>query len=135
MSDLEIVESFKYRLDKALAYREMKPADLAKKTGISEATISQYRSGYAKPKELRLMTIANALNVNPTWLMGLDVSMEVPITQTYSANSAEVLVKIKANPALMKLCENYLLLSPEQQQSVANLVQSMLPDKRLQQAP
>lgn len=73
---IEIKESFRTRLENALNIRDMKPVELAKKTGISEATISQYRSGYAKPKEKRLVLIANALGVGPDWLMGLDVPME-----------------------------------------------------------
>ena len=73
---LEIKEEFRVRLDKALADSDMKPADLARATGISEATISQYRSGYSKPKDKRLIQIANALHVDPAWLMGLDVPME-----------------------------------------------------------
>ena len=70
---VEIKESFKDRLEQALQYREMIPADLVKKTGISESTISQYRSGYSKPKDKRLVMIANVLRVDPSWLMGLDV--------------------------------------------------------------
>lgn len=72
---IEIVEEFRTRLNKALSIREMKPVDLAKKCGISESTISQYRSGYAKPKDQRLALIANALGVQPAWLMGMDVPM------------------------------------------------------------
>ena len=77
---VEIKEEFKYRLDTALAASNMKPIDLAHKTGLSEATISQYRSGYSKPKDKRLVQIANALNVNPSWLMGLDVPMNIADT-------------------------------------------------------
>lgn len=73
---IEIKESFRKRLEIALSVRGIKPVDLAKKTGISESTISQYRSGYSKPKEARLVVIANALGVDPAWLMGLDVPME-----------------------------------------------------------
>lgn len=57
--------------------RGIKAADLSRKTGISESTISQYRSGYAEPKEKKLALIADVLSVNPTWLMGLNVSMEI----------------------------------------------------------
>lgn len=72
------IAEFKDRLNQALDVRDMSPAELSKKTKISESTISQYRSGYAKPKDKKLVIISNALNVNPTWLMGLDVPMEVP---------------------------------------------------------
>lgn len=67
---------FKDRLEYALSERKMKPVDLHRLTGISESTISQYRSGYAEPKKRRLTIIASALNVDPSWLMGLDVPME-----------------------------------------------------------
>ena len=73
---LKIEQPFKDRLEQALAMRDMKPVDLARKTGIAPSTISQYRSGYSKPKDHRLVLIANALNVDPTWLMGIDVPIE-----------------------------------------------------------
>ena len=73
---IEIKEEFRYRLERALVVRNIKPSELAKSTGISEATISQYRSGYSKPKDTRLVQIANCLHVDPSWLLGLDVPME-----------------------------------------------------------
>ena len=72
----EKAESFKNRLKIALEYREMRAVDLSNKTNISQSTISQYLSGYAEPKKKRLQLIADALNVDPTWLMGLNVPME-----------------------------------------------------------
>ena len=72
----KIVKPFKLRLKEALDYRELRPVDLCNKTKISQSTMSQYLSGYAEPKKQRLSLIADALNVNPTWLMGLDVPME-----------------------------------------------------------
>ena len=72
---VEIKEEFKKRLEKALTQNNMKPVELSRATGISEATISQYRSGYSKPKDKRLVLIANALHVDPAWLMGVDVPM------------------------------------------------------------
>lgn len=61
----------KDRLKYALEYRHMRPVDLCDKTNISQSTMSQYLSGYAEPKKERLAKIANALNVEPTWLMGI----------------------------------------------------------------
>lgn len=67
---------FKDRLRTALEARHMRPVDLCNKTKISQSTMSQYLSGYAEPKKKRLSIIAEALSVNPTWLMGIDVPME-----------------------------------------------------------
>lgn len=69
------IAEFKDRFNKALSMRDMRAVEVTAKTGISEATISQYRSGYAKPKADKLQILADCLDVNPTWLMGLDVPM------------------------------------------------------------
>lgn len=66
----------KYRLKEGLDIRGMKPIDLCNKTKISKSAISQYLSGYAKPKADRIFIIAKALDVNEAWLMGYDVPME-----------------------------------------------------------
>ncbi len=81
---VNVQEDFRIRLDKALSIRNLKPADLARRTGLTEATISQYRNGYTKPKSDKLMIISTALGVSPAWLMGLDVPMVddmIPVTQ------------------------------------------------------
>lgn len=67
------IADFKDRLNEALILRDVKPVELHRRTGISEATISQYRSGYAEPKKKKLEQIASALSVDPAFLMGLDV--------------------------------------------------------------
>ena len=72
----KVVANFNDRLNKALEQRNIRPVDLANKTDIPEATISQYRSGYAKPKYERIVKIADALDVSLVWLMGGDVPME-----------------------------------------------------------
>ena len=64
------------RLAKALAIRGMKQSELSEKTKIPKSAISQYLSGIFEPKQDRLYIIAQALNVDPVWLMGFDVPME-----------------------------------------------------------
>jgi len=73
---IERVSNFKERFNQALEIKNIKAVELSRKTGLSEAKISQYRSGFSKPKEDNLMVIAHALDVNPVWLMGLNVPME-----------------------------------------------------------
>lgn len=70
------MESCGTRINKALAIRGMKQVDLSEKTGIPKSAISQYCSGAFKPKQKRLFLIAEALDVDEAWLMGLDVPME-----------------------------------------------------------
>lgn len=71
------VEEFRYRFEKAMNIRGLRPIDICNSTGISQSTLSQYRSGYSKPKDDRLRLIASVLDVNPAWLMGLDVPMNL----------------------------------------------------------
>lgn len=78
---IEKTSDFRHRFIEAMETRQIKAADLSRKTGISESTISQYRSGYAMPKEKKLSLISNALDVNPAWLMGLNVSMNLDNSQ------------------------------------------------------
>lgn len=71
---MEKTAKFKDRLEQAMIFREVKPVDLSRATGISESTISQYRSGYAEPKKYKLGLISDALGVDPAWLMGFNTS-------------------------------------------------------------
>ncbi len=69
-------DELKNRLNQALNIKNMKPLELSLKTKIPKSSISQYMSGYAKPKADRIYAISKALNVSEAWLMGYDVPME-----------------------------------------------------------
>lgn len=68
--------SIKMRLREALNIRNMTQQELSDKTGIPKASISQYLSGYAKPKSDRIYMISSALNISEAWLLGFDVPIE-----------------------------------------------------------
>ena len=68
--------SFKDRFRQALEARNMKAVEVSEKTGISQSTLSQYLSGYSTPKPDRLGKIAEALDVDYTWLLGFRVPMD-----------------------------------------------------------
>ena len=70
------VESCAVRIKKALSIRNMKQSELCAKTKISKSVLSEYISGAYEPKQDRVFIIAQALNVDPVWLMGFDVPME-----------------------------------------------------------
>lgn len=67
--------TFAERFTTALTIRKMTPAELSKRIGVNEGTISNYRKGKYEPKQIRLEQIANALRVSIPWLMGNDVPM------------------------------------------------------------
>lgn len=69
---LEAATLFRVRLEQALSMSGIKASDLAKMTGVSQATLSQYRSGYSAPRKHRLLALAQALGVSAAWLAGLE---------------------------------------------------------------
>ena len=70
------MSKFARRLELALQMNNMRAVELSKKTGISEAMLSQYRGGYCSPKMDRVMIIAEALKVSPSWLVGYDTPVQ-----------------------------------------------------------
>lgn len=64
------------RIKVALDMNNMKQSELVEKTGIGKSSISTYLSGAYEPKQKNIYKIAEALNVNESWLMGYDVPME-----------------------------------------------------------
>ena len=69
------VDTFSDRLNRALEARHITAAELARKIGVDEATISNYRKGKYKPKQDRTEEIAIALNVSLAYLLGAGVEM------------------------------------------------------------
>lgn len=55
----------------------MRQVDVAEKSGLDKAQISQYKNGKYEPMQDALYKLAKALNVNVAWLMEHDVPMEV----------------------------------------------------------
>lgn len=111
------------RLQEAMSIRNMKQADLAAKSKIPKSSISQYVTGYVEPKSDRIYLMANALNVNPVWLMGLEVPME---EKRYSAENAVLLNETKDSKEIQDLVRCYLMLSEAQQQAIKITMLSML---------
>ena len=144
----KVVAKFNDRLNEAIEKRGIRPVDLANKADIPEATISQYRSGYAKPKYERIVRIADALNVSLMWLMGGDVPMEKNFTpppfrplDTYidvpDENGHVVFADkngatITPNPSdwakMRELYDRYLHALPQIQDAVDRLLGSDKPD-------
>ena len=114
VNNMQKIASFKDRLNEALVLRDVKPAELHRRTGISESTISQYRSGYAEPKKKKLQTIAEALSVDPAYLMGLDVSPSPPVRR-----SAKLAKDAKNDNEILKAYES---ADPKTQKAVRVLL-------------
>lgn len=67
---------FLQRLKETMEQKDVKPAELCRRTNIGLSSISQYLSGRYMPKDDRIALMAKALNVNPAWLAGYDEPMQ-----------------------------------------------------------
>lgn len=94
-------DSFASRLAYALKMRDMSAAELSRSTKIPEGTISCYKKGLYEAKQDKLLLIAKALRVNPTWLMGYDVPMEKePLRSSIVPPGFEPIPKMKKVPLI-----------------------------------
>lgn len=85
----EAATLFRVRFEQALSMRGIKASDLAKMTGVSQATLSQYRSGYSTPRKHRLLALARALGVSAAWLAGLEGHSDGMESDTLAARYGE----------------------------------------------
>ena len=64
------------RLKEAMNDMNISAAELSKRSGVGKSAISHYYNGSHCPHNDNAFLLAEILNVNPTWLMGFDVSKE-----------------------------------------------------------
>ncbi len=64
------MDIFRTRLCEAMKSSGLRATDLAQKTGLSKARISQYVNGKYIPKSDAVLLLARVLGVSPLWLMG-----------------------------------------------------------------
>lgn len=72
----EPIESCAKRIKKALSIRNMTQSELCRRTKIATSAMSEYIKGLYDPKQDKIYIMAQALDVDPVWLMGFDVPME-----------------------------------------------------------
>ena len=70
------MDIFKDRLTEAMKARGIRASELALRTGLSKARISQYVNGKFIPKSDAVLLIAEALRVSELWLLGKTTDME-----------------------------------------------------------
>ena len=80
------MDIFKDRLTEAMKLRGIRASELAQRTGLSKARISQYVNGKFVPKSDAILLIAEALGVSELWLLGktsdMDPSPGTPTEET-----------------------------------------------------
>ena len=87
------MSTFVERLKIALEVRNIKPSELAAKTGFSHSLISQYLNGKFDAKNDKISAIADVLNVNESWLAGFSETMS-PSVDAFTSEIREMTNKV-----------------------------------------
>lgn len=61
------------RLKEAMAAKNINASTLSRKSGVSEASVSQYINGSHAPSNIAAGKMATVLNCSPLYLMGFDI--------------------------------------------------------------
>ena len=112
----------KNRIKEALSARGLKQVELCEKTGIKKSALNSWISQRWQPKQDSLYKIAQALDVSEMWLAGYDVPMERPEPQKKSDELAQLILQMKNDSELMKLCTSISMLNNEQRNTIKNVV-------------
>lgn len=104
------------RLQLALLDMGISQQELAEKSGVSKASISQYVNGSHAPSNISSGKMGKVLNVEPMWLMGFDVEMRKEISSESAKND-------------MAFLEKFSLLNDRDKNIVMSMIDSMLSNK------
>ncbi len=98
------ISNFAKRLKEAMDIRKVSQTELHEKTGIGKPSINAYLKGEYKAKQDKVDLIAEALSVDPTWLIGYDVPMEHSSRESFNngyytnPEVAEFAEELRTNP-------------------------------------
>ena len=124
------VAEFKDRIKEGLLLRHMTKTELCQASGVPKSSLSHYVSGRCVPKRDAVINLAKALRVNFMWLLGHDVSYEMPSDR--SVNTEQIIEGLRENygERAVRLFTNYLMLNEYGQLKVADFIQNLLVDKK-----
>lgn len=120
----------KDRLREAMDVRNMRAVELVEKTGIPKGAISYYLSGKSQPKSDRIYIIAKALDVSEAWLLGFDVPMERTEQQKENDLLAQLIFKLRRDPALYETVLTLAALPEDQLAAVRQMLSAFVQQSR-----
>ena len=83
------METIRNRIKEGMKMRKINAAQLAKMSGDSEASISNYLNDKVKPKTNNIQKLASALEVNEAWLMGYDVDPDADYDGVFKSDEVQ----------------------------------------------
>lgn len=107
------MDIFKERLTEALQARHMRAAELARRTGLSKARISQYVNGKFVPKPEALLDIAEVLGVSELWLLGKTDDMTPAPSLTIPCPENLSPLRLRRYPVLGEIACGHPILAVE----------------------
>ena len=115
---MKITDS-KHRLKELLSITGDSQNEMGRKSGLTKSAISNYINGTREPRQDALLLLSKAYNVNPAWLMGLDVPMKSETdtqsdTKLYEALELYELYQ-KADPSIKIAIETLLKRNKEEE--------------------
>lgn len=120
---------FAIRLRKALDLRQMRPIDLAKKSGINKATISEYLKGKYVAKQRNVYELSKALDINPAWLLGYEVDINNSWVDNRDSILYEYISILSISETEKELLTKSSMLDEENQKKVLKTVNKYLKEQ------
>lgn len=90
---------FKERFQKAIDDSKMSQSELSRQTGISKSSINEWLKGKYEPKQDKIYLLSKALEVDPSWLMG--------VSNLFDVNEHIMIVYNQLEPSRQKKVYNY----------------------------
>ena len=115
------------RLRDALNRKELTASELAKRSGVSKASISQYMNGSHVPSNISASKLANVLDVNPLYLMGFDIPEEIPKYNQLNGADRDALFKLPDGSA--EIIEIYRSLGPARRKQLKDYAKFLFSQK------
>lgn len=125
MNKANRVSELRYRLREALEKRNMKAAELSKKTNVPEGAISYYLSGKSQPKGDRLYILCVALDVSEAWLLGYDTPMARTAEQKRNDEVVRIVSQLKKDPKFFEIVSKFAELPTDQYDSLITIISAL----------
>ena len=120
-----------HRIQELMEMHNLSQQEFAARCGLNKGVVSLYVNGKREPRQDKLYVISKTFDVDPAWLMGLDVPIRnhkiQKIKEDYlsEAGNMELLLELASRPELSDALKHYLALSFEHQQLALNLLNSL----------
>lgn len=113
------------RLREALNDNNMRPIELAEKTGVPKSMVSYYLSGKSVPKADRVYKMAQVLGVSEAWLLGYNVPKVRTEEQKKNDTLVDVVSKLRKDPDFFSVVADLAELSADEYASVRAIISAL----------